>query len=99
MKLIKAVKPNIDVFWFGILLSVPSNTKTIVCDADGYVAAIGPTSLDFPWDSWNICFDPNENEWVHLHSHCQATHVADVQLEGEDPSTLRLDLAGIGDHV
>ena len=62
MKLIKAVTPNIGVFWFGILLSVPSNTKTIVCDADGYVAAIGPTSLDFPWDSWNICFDPNENE-------------------------------------
>lgn len=92
MKLIKAVKPNIDVFWFGILLSVPSNTKTIVCDADGYVAAIGPTTLYFPWDSGNIYFDPKDNEWVHLHSHCQATHVADVQLEGEDPSTLRLDI-------
>ena len=99
MKLIKAVKPNIDVFWFGIILSVPSNTKTIVCDADGYVAAIGPTTLYFPWDSGNICFDPNDNEWVHLHSHCQATHVADVQLEGEDPSTLRLDLTGNGEHV
>ena len=99
MKLINAVKPNIDVFWFGIQLSVPSGTKAIVCDADGYVAAIGPTTLDFPWDNWNICFDPNDNEWVHLHSHCQATHVADVQLEGEDPSTLRLDLAGIEDHV
>ena len=99
MKLIKAVKPNIDVFWFGILLSVPSNTKTIVCDADGYAAAIGPTTLDFPWDSGNICFDPKDNEWVHLHSHCQATHVADVLLYGEDPSTLRLDLVGIGDHV
>ena len=99
MKLIKAVKPNIDVFWFGILLSVPSNTKTIVCDADGYVAAIGPTTLDFPWKSGNIYFDPKYNEWAHLHSYCHATHVADVQLEGEDPSTLRLDLAGIGDHV
>ena len=99
MKLIKAVKPNIDVFWFGILLSVPSNTKTIVCDADGYVAAIGPTSLDFPWKSGNIYFDPKCNEWAHLHSYCQATHVADVQLYGEDPSTLRLDLVGIGDHV
>lgn len=99
MKLINAVKPNIDVFWFGILLSVPSNTKTIVCDADGYVAAIGPTTLDSPWDNGNICFDPKDNEWVHLHSYCHATHVADVQLEGEDPSTLRLDLAGIGDHV
>ena len=92
MKLIKAVERNIDVFWFGIPLSVPSNTKTIVCDADGYVAAIGPTTLYFPWDSGNICFDPKDNEWVHLHSHCLATHVADVQLEGEDPSTLRLDI-------
>ena len=92
MKLIKAVELNIDVFWFGIPLSVPSNTKTIVCDADGYVAAIGPTTLYFPWDSGNICFDPKDNEWVHLHSHCLATHVADVQLEGEDPSTLRLDI-------
>ena len=111
MKIVQDLYTWKSVDFFGVTISVPLETRLVTCDAHGFVAALFPNYKDkecyhtnniekHPWRDDCTWYVPDSGDWHHKCDVVDSVLIAIVQLdEDEDPSTLRLDLAGIEDHV